>query len=325
MIRSKFYFALLAICSVFLLAWHSTSHAAYPDRTVRIIVTFGVGGGSDVLARLLGQKLSERWGQPVVIENRAGANGTIGLSAVVNAKPDGYTLVLYSASHVIAPYFIKLNYDPIAGVKPVAFLAAQPDLLVVSSSLPVHSVKELIALAKAKPGTLFLGSSGPAITGSLTVELLKSKFNLDIDQVVYKDGTPVVGLLSGDIQLMSTTMSILLPQIKAGKVRPLAVSGTERVAGLPDVPTMAEATGVAGFERGGNWYGLAAPLGTPDDVVETIYTDVATVMNAADFQEAVSKLGMLARPTPPKEFEKLIKEENAKWGGVIKSLGIQPQ
>ena len=325
MIRSKHYLVLLSIWSAIFLTWHSSSAAAYPDRTVRIIVTFGVGGGSDVLARLVGNKLSEKWGQPVVIDNRAGANGTIGLAAVVSAAPDGYMLVLYSASHVIAPFLYKMNYDPINGVKPVCLLASQPDVLVVDSSLPVRSVQELIAFAKSKPGQLNYGAQGAAIPGVLTMELLKQKAGIDVVQIIYKDATPVVGLLRKEIQMINTTMSILLPQVNAGKFRALAVSGTQRVSLLPNVPTLTEAIGLPGFERGGNWYGIAAPAGTPDNIIGTLYADLATVMKPPEFQDTLSQQGLLAMVNTPKEFDNLIREESAKWGSVIKSLGIQPQ
>lgn len=328
MVRSKFYFALISIWSAFFLTWPSSSEAAYPDRAVHIVVTFGVGGGSDVLARLVGNKLSEKWGQPVVIDNRPGANGTIGLGTVVSAAPDGYTLALYSLSHVIAPYFYKVNYDTITGIKPICLLAEQPDLLVVNSSLPVTSVQELIALAKSKPGQLNYGSYGTAIPGTLTMELLKKEGGLDIAQIVYKDGTPVVGLLRGETQIIITTMSTLLPMVNAGKFRALAVSGTgkQRLATLPNIPTLAEATGLPGFDRGGSvWYGFAAPPGTPDDIINKIYADLVIVMKSPEFQDTLSKQGLLVTVKPPKEFDTFIKDENARWGTLIKSLGIQPQ
>lgn len=327
MARSKCYFALISICSAFVLTWHSSSEAAYPERAVHIIVTFGVSGGSDVLARLVGNKLSETWGQPVVIENRPGANGTIGLGTVVSAAPDGYTLALYSLSHVIAPFLYKVNYDTITGIKPICLLAGQPDLLVVNSSLPVRSVQELISLAKSKPGQLNYGSFGTAIPGTLTMELLKREAGLDIAQIVYKDGTPVVGLLRGETQMINTTVSTLMPMINAGKFKALAVSGTgnQRLAALPNVPTLAEATGLPVFERGGVWYGIAAPVGTPDDIISKIYADLVIIMKSPEFQDTLSKQGLLVKVNTPKEFGNFIRDESAKWGTVIQSLGIQPQ
>ena len=325
MIRAKCYSVALSIWSATFLTWHSFSEAAYPERAVRIIVAYGVGGGADLVARVVGGKLSEKWGKPVVIENRTGANGTIGLAAVVGATPDGHTLALYTSTHPIAPYLYKLNYDPITGIKPVSLLAAQPDVFVVNTSLPVRSLQELISLARSKPGQLNYGSAGAAIPGALNIELLKKKAGIDIVQIIYRDGTPVDALLRGDIQMINTTMSILLPQVNAGKFRALAVSGKQRVAALPSVPTLAEATGLEGFDFGGIWYGIAAPRATSDGIVNKIHADLVAVTSLPDVQETLAKLGVQVIVNTPKEFDNLIKQESANWGAVINSIGIRPQ
>jgi len=323
--QSRYYFSLFALWSALFLIWHSPVEAAYPERTVRIVVSTGPGGGADLLARVVASKLQEIWSQPVVIDNRPGGNGTIGLATVVHAKPDGYTLALYSSLQADAPLLNKLDFDAINGIEPISVVAIQPDILVVNSSLPARSMKELIALAKASPGKLKYGTAGVAVQSTFALELLKKEAGVDILQVSYKQGW-VEALLRGDeIQMFYMGIASSLEQIKAGNFRALAVSGNSRAALLPDVPTMTEATGLSGFENTGNFYGIAAPKGTPDEIINKVNEGLVAAVNDPAVKATLLKMGFQAGANKPKEFDKMIREENAKWAPIVKSLGLEPQ
>ena len=264
----------------------------FPARSVRLIVPQSAGGGADILARTVGQKLSEAWGQPVVIDNRPGAAGIIGTEAVAKAAPDGYTLLMGAIStHAINPSLYKtLSYDPVKDFAPVTMVATAPLLVVVHPSLPVNSTQELIALAKAKPGQLFFASAGSGNSAHLAGELFKTMANVDLVHVPYKGATPAeTDLIGGQVSVMFSSILSALPHAKAGKMKALAVTSARRSSIAPDLPTVAE-SGVPGYDVN-PWYGLFAPAGTPRAIVERINRDVARILAQPDVRQRFATLG----------------------------------
>ncbi len=296
----------------------------YPSKPVRIIVGFAPGGGTDVVARVIGQKVGEYWGQGVVVENRAGATGTIGADVVAKAPPDGYTLLMgHVNSHAIAPnLFRKLPYDALKDFAPVSYVGYVPNVLVVHPSVPAHSMKELIALAKSKPGGLNYASSGTGSTQHLAGEMFKLIAGVDIVHIPYKGSGQAIGdLLAGVVAMNFDTMPPVIDHIKGGRLRALAISTPRRVGQLPDVPTFEE-EGMLGFDVT-NWYGVMAPAGTPKDVVAKLNADINKAMREPDVRARLEQVGTQLRETRPEEFEEFMKAEVAKYAKLVKDANVR--
>jgi tripartite-type tricarboxylate transporter receptor subunit TctC len=296
----------------------------YPAKSIRIVVPFPPGGFSDVFARIIGAKMHESWGQQVVVDNRPGAGGNIGADIVAKSPPDGYTLVMGTiGTHAInATLFSRLPYDPIRDFAPVAFVVGADGLLVVHPSLPVKSTKELIALARNKPGALTYASAGAGTTSHLAGELFKSMTKADITHVPYKGNVPAItDLLSGQTTMLFATLPTVLPQVQANRLRPLAVLGSTRSAALPAMPTLAEA-GLKGFEVS-NWTGVFAPAGTPAAVVTKLNAEIVRVMRLPEVQERLPKQGLTFTPGSPQQFAAFVKSEKDKWGALVRAIGAK--
>jgi tripartite-type tricarboxylate transporter receptor subunit TctC len=321
--------ARILACCCTLLAFSGAAPAAaqedYPSRPIRMVVGFPPGGGTDVMARLIAPKLSEAWGQQVVIDNRTGATGTIGAGIVAKAAPDGYTLLMgHASSNTIAPsLFSKLTYDAEKDFTPVTLAGSVPHIIVVHPSLDVRSVKELIAHAKANPGQLTFPSAGNGSTPHLAGEIFKMMTGVNLVHVPYKgSGQSVQDLLGGQVKLAFDTTPTVMAFVKTGKLRPLAVTSPRRLASLPDVPTVPEA-GVAGYEFS-SWYGLFAPAGTPAAIVRKIHAEVARAQNTRDVKARMEQLGADETRTPtPEAFAAMVKSELARYAKVIRTAGIR--
>jgi len=317
-------FLQLLIASLMLVA--GSLHAQdYPNKPILLVVPFAPGGSSDFLSRLIGAKLTEAWKQQVVVESRPGGAGNIAMDAVQRAKPDGYTLILgHVGTLAVNPaMFAKLPYDPIKGFVPVGMIATVPTLLLVNPSVPAKNFKEFLALAKAKPGTIYYGSAGNGSSGHLAMEYLKQAANIDLTHVPYKGTGPMVtDLLGGQTQATFTGATPLIPHIKQGKLRPIAVGGTKRIAALPDVPTVAE-SGLPGFETS-QWYGILAPAGTPDAIVKKLNTELNRILKSPEVVERMTADGSVPQGSTPEEFAKFIDSEQKRWGQVVKTANIKP-
>jgi len=298
--------------------------ADYPTRPVMLVVAFTPGGPSDVLARILGRKLHELLGQPFVIENRPGAGGNIAAEAVANAAPDGYTLLMGNNSILAtnASLYRKINYDPERDFLPVSLIGTQANILVLNSSVPAHSLAELIALAKAKPGQLNFASSGHGAAAHLAGELFKAEAKIDIVHVAYKGAAPALqDVIAGHVQMMFATAASVVGLIRDGKVRPLAVTTPKRTAILPDVPTVAE-LGIPGFDAT-TWHGLVAPAGASKDVIGALHYGTVTALNDPAVRKSLTDLGVDIVGNSPKEFDAYIKAEIPKWSAVVKASGAR--
>jgi tripartite-type tricarboxylate transporter receptor subunit TctC len=298
---------------------------AWPQKPVRIIVPFAPGGASDLMPRLVGEKLAAMWGQPVVIENRPGAAGNIGMEAGARAAPDGYTLLAApNGNLVVNPHmYSKLAYDVFRDLAPVTRIAAVQNVLVVHPDVPANTMKELVALARAKPGALNFASPGNGSQAHVGVELLKQRLGLDLVHLPYQGVGPAMkDLLGGRIQLMLAQVPSALPHIKAGKLRALGVASPAPLATLPDVPTLAASADLPGFEAV-SWYALMAPAGTPRDVVGKIHSDVAKALQMADVRERLSGMGAEPSGESPGELAARIKAEYERWGEVVRKANIK--
>ena len=285
----------------------------YPNRPIRIVVPYPPGGGTDVLARLVGKYMNESLGQPIVVENRAGANARIGMDVVAKSPPDGYTLMAIAAG--------PLNEDNMKSFAPIALMAAPSYLLVVHPSVKANSVRELIALAKSQPGKLAYGSTGGGAASHLATELFRVMAGIELLHVPYKGVGQAVGdLLGGQVQMMIAPAQAVVPQVKSGRLRALAVSGAMRLSTLPDLPTIAEA-GVPGYEALG-WFGLMVPAGTPAEILTRLNREVNRILTLADVRERLLELGADPASTTPAQFGEFIRRENAKWGKLIQEQGI---
>jgi tripartite-type tricarboxylate transporter receptor subunit TctC len=292
---------------------------------VRVIVPFAPGGASDLMPRLVGEKVAAIWAQPVVIDNRPGAAGNIGMEAGAKSPPDGYTLLAApNGNLVVNPHmYSKLAYDVFKDLTPVTRIAAVQNVLVVNPEVPAASMKELIALARAKPGTLNFGSPGNGSQAHVGVELLKLQLGLDLVHLPYQGVGPAMkDLLGGRIQLMLAQVPSALPQIKAGKLRALGVASSAPLAALPEVPTIAAAAGLPGYEAV-SWYALMAPAGTPKDIVEKIHSDVAKVLQFPEVRERLAGMGAEPSGEAPAELAKRIKTEYDRWGEVVRKANIK--
>ena len=299
---------------------------AYPAKPVRMIVPFPPGGATDLLARVVAQKLGEGLGHQVVVDNRPGAGGTIGSRLMLDAQPDGYTILMSSVStHAIGPHlYAKPPYDPMKDFTAITEVSVTPTVLMVSATLPVASLKEFIALAKARPGKLNYGSSGVGTQFHLSGELLKLLTGIDMAHIPYK-GTALVypDLFSGQVSLMFDTLSVAIPFIRAGRVKALGVTGAKRTPTLPDVPTIAEA-GVAGFNAD-LWLGVWGPAKLPPDITEKLASEIARLLKLPDVRERLAAQGMEAVGSTPPQFAEFVRRENAQWSKVVRSAGVKAE
>ena len=297
----------------------------YPIRPIRMIVAYPPGGGTDIVGRLMAQKLSENLGQNVVVDNRGGATGNIGTELAARATADGYTLLMgnVAPNAINVSLFKKLPFDPVKDFAPVSLVAVTPNILVVHPSLAVKTVKDLITLAKAKPGALNFPSAGTGSSSHLAGEMLKSMAGIDMVHVPYKGGGPaLIALLSGQVQLMFATLPAAMPHVKSGKVRPVAVTTSHRSQALPELPTIAE-SGVPGYEAA-TWYGLLAPAGTPKAIISALHGQVVRIL-ASETRQRLLAQGFEPAGSSPSEFASYIRAEIVKWAKVIRDAGIQPE
>jgi tripartite-type tricarboxylate transporter receptor subunit TctC len=297
----------------------------YPQRPIRVIITVAPGGGADITARMIAQKFTDAWGQQAIVDNRPGGNGVVGMEIAANANPDGHTLVLGTIGPVAVnpSLYAKLSYDPANGYAPVARAVSALNVLVVHPSLPVNSVKDLVSYARANPGKLNFGSSGVGFADHLAGELFNSMAGVKMSHVPYKGGAPaMIDLVSGNVQLIFATMSTALTQIKANRIRALAVTSSKRIDQFAELPTVAEA-GVAGFAVD-NWYGVLAPRGTPKEIVGRLHAEINRALGMNDVKERLAGLGIFPFTAPtPKAFGDYIKAEIAKYAQVVKSAGVR--
>ena len=296
---------------------------AWPSKPVKIIVPFAAGGATDVVARLLAQKLTDSWGQTVVVENRAGAGGNIGGDVVAKSPADGYTLLMTSGSIVTAnPYIYKtMPFDAARDLMPITNVATGPQVIVVNPNVPAKDLRELIALAKASPGKVNFGSAGVGTQTHLAAENFLYSAGVDMTHVPYKgESAAITDLMGGQIQLATPNLGAAINLIKEGKLRALAVTSKERSAQLPDVPAAAEV--LPGFENAG-WFGLMAPAGTPPEVIEKIYRDSAKVLLSEEFRGKLTQQGMMPVANSPADFGAAIREESARWAKVVQQRGLK--
>jgi len=304
----------------------ASSASGYPSRPIRLIVPFPPGGSTDILARALGEKLSQGLGQPVVIDNRPGAGGSIGAEAAARAAPDGYTLMMgHLGTLAVNPAIYKnLPYDPVTSFAPVSLMAIVPSVLVVNPSLPVTSAAELIAYAKAHPGKLAYGSAGSGSTSHLTTEYFKLVTGTDILHVPYKGVGPMLtDLVSGQLSMGLNGAPAVMAHVSAGRLRPLAVTSAKRLEALPRVPTLDEA-GVRGFDASG-WYGVVAPAGTPRAIVTKVNAEIGRAMQTPELRSRLDNEGALPAAGTPEAFGAFIRAEIARWDAVLKRAGVQQQ
>ena len=320
MYRLAFFGLLIAITS----SWATESRSqSFPSKSVRLIVPFPPGGPADVLGRVYAEKLSAAWSQPVIVENRAGAAGNIGSDMTAKAAPDGYTILLIASSHVInSALYDKLPYDPIKDFTPLSQVAYYSLVLVAHPSVPAQSVSELVALAKAQPGKLALVSAGNGTPTHLTAELFRTAAQIDFLHVPYKGAAPATNdLLAGQGQLMFNNPVSALPHVTAGKLKALAVTGTQRSALAPDIPTIAE-SGYPGFEAG-TWYAFLAPAGLPLEISKKLSMDIVAITKQDDLKARFAKMGIEALGSTPEQLTEVMQADLVKWSAVIRNANIK--
>jgi tripartite-type tricarboxylate transporter receptor subunit TctC len=307
-----------------LLAFSPFARAEYPDRPVRLIVPFPPGGSNDVVGRLVAQQLSIKLGQQVYVDNRAGAGGTIGTEACATAAPDGYTICVISIAHAVNPALYTLKYDPIKSFTPISIFATGPNVLVVNPTSPIRSVKDLVALAKEKPGELNYASAGVGSFQHLGAELFKLQAHVNLTHVPYKGGGPAMqDVIAGHVKIMFSSLVQTTPFIKSGQLIALGTGGAKRNPVLPDVPTIAEA-GVPGYVAD-NWWGLAAPAGLPQPLIDKLYAATQAALKAPELQAQFEREGAATVVMTSAEFADYIKIEITKWGQVVKEGNIHAQ
>ena len=320
--------ASLARCALAaLLIGHAGAAAAqpaYPAKSIRFVVPFPAGGPLDIVARAIGQELNKSWGQPVIIDNRPGAGGNIGADAVAKSAPDGHTILMGAVStHAINPtLYSKLPYDPIRDFAPVTLVTSVPNVLVVHPSVPARTVKDLVSIAKARPGQLNFASGSTGSAGHLAGELFKAMAGVDMVHIPYKGAAPaVVDLLAGHVSLMFDNMSSALPNIKSGRVRAIAVTTLKRSPMLPALPTISE-SGLRGFDIS-TWFGVFAPGGTPPAIVARLNAEIVRALATPEMRERLAALGAEPVGNKPEEFAAFIREEIPKYAKVIKASGAK--
>jgi len=295
----------------------------YPAKVVRIVIGFPPGGATDLVSRMMAPKYAGIFKQQFIVDNRPGANGVIGSDLAAKAAPDGYTIHLATiGSLVLSPATGKVPYDPLRDFAPISQAVALQNIFIVHPTLPARTLKELIALARAKPGALNFASSGPASPGHLAGELFKGMAKVNLVHVPYKGGGPaLIDLVAGHVEIFVAVISTAVPQVKAGKARALAVTGSRRAAALPDIPTVAEAA-LKGYEAT-NWYGYVAPSATPRAIIERLHKATVTVLDMADVRKGLIDQGIEAAPSSPERFAAYIQSETVKWTKVIQAAGIR--
>ena len=310
-----------ACCAALLACSYSATAQTFPAKPVRIVVGLAPGGGTDIVTRMVSARLGPAINQQIVVDNRPGAAGNIAAELVARRAPDGYTLLVTTASHAVNPsLYKKMSYDPIRDFAPITQLTAQPYVLVVHPSLPAKNVKEYIALSKTRKGGLTYASSGSGLLGHLAMELLKTMGKFEGTHIPYKGANPaLIDTMSGQVEAFFPTIISGLPQVKAGKVRAIAVTTAQRSALLPNVPTVAE-QGFPGYEVSG-WYGLLAPAGTPKDVVTYLNTEVVKVLRHPEMKERMANDGAIPVGNAPEQFAAYIRSEMDKYAKVVKASG----
>jgi tripartite-type tricarboxylate transporter receptor subunit TctC len=295
----------------------------YPSKPIRMVVGFTAGGTTDIIARVIGPKLTEAWGQPVVIDNRPGAGGNLGGDIVAKAAPDGYTILMGSVGPLAinATLFNKMPYDNLKDFAPITLVAAVANFLVVHPSIPATTVMELVALAKAKPGQLNFASTGNGTSAHLSGELLKQMAGIEMTHVPYRGAVAVNDLLAGQVQLMFATVPSVIQHVKAGSLRGIAMSSSMRISAMPEVPTVAEA-GFPGFEAS-SWFGLVAPAGTPPAIIAKINAQVVKTLREPEIKALMSGQGAEPVGNTPAEFAAYMKAETEKWAPVVKTSGAR--
>jgi tripartite-type tricarboxylate transporter receptor subunit TctC len=317
--------SVLFVAMIALPAGAAWAQSGYPAKPVRLVVPSSPGGGTDITARLLAPKLTERLGQQVVVENRAGAGTMIGTEVVAKAAPDGYTLLMGLSTLAINPaMYKKVPYDSVRDFAPISQVISAPNMLVVHPSIPAKTVKELIAFARARPGQLNYASAGHGTNPHLSMELFLSMTGLKVVHIPYKGLAPgIVDLLAGHVTLATATMLTGLPHVKSGRLRLLGTTGAKRAAVLPDEPTVAEA-GVPGYEAS-QWYGVLAPAQTPKEIITRLHAEITRILQAPDMREKLAADGTDPVGSSPDEFARYIKSELTKWGKVARDAGITPE
>jgi len=302
----------------------SAGAQTYPTRAIRMLVGFPVGGGADVAARILGPRMSESLGQQIIVDNRPGAGSSIASEIAAKAPPDGYTLVSIGSSHAVnAAMYPKLPYEPAAGFSGIVLVATSPVVITANPAVPVKNFKELVALAKAKPGQLNYGSAGVNGINHLAAELLKRTAGIDITLVPYKGvAQSLPALMAGEVQLMFASMPGSIIQIKAGRIRAIAVTSAKRSVSAPDIPTVAE-SGVPGYEAS-SWFAMLAPAGTPRAIVNRLNAEAMKAIQSAEIQEKLLTQGMDPAGSTPAEIDAYLKADIAKWTRVVREAGIKP-
>ena len=316
----------VAVCAVAMVHAAGAAAQAWPAKPIRLMVPFPPGGSTDIVARIVAQKLSERLGQPIVIENRGGAGGTIGTGIIAKSAPDGYNLAVASTStHVVAPsVYAKLDYDPVKDFAPVSLMAVSPYLLVVTPSLPAKTLQELIGLAKKQPGKLNYASAGVGSTTQLAMEMLKAASGTYMLHIPYNGNGPAgTALIGGQVDVLFGSLPALLPHAKSGRARALAVGTPKRSPSLPDVPTVAE-SGYPGFDAS-LWLAIMAPAGTPQPIIERLNKEIVALVGTAETRDALDKAGAEPLTSTPAELAAMIRDGVAKYAAVIKAAGIKPE
>ena len=314
---------LAAAAALMIAGGTALAQTAYPSRPVHLLVPFPPGGAVDIVARTIGDELSKRWGQSVVVENRPGAGGTIAAAAAAKAAPDGYTIILVASGHAIVSYlYPSLSYDPLRDFTPLAFVGSSPNMMLVRSDSPFKTVTDVVTAARDKPGQLSYGYAGNGTSPHLAGELLKYMTKVAITPVPYKGGAPVLAdLLGGHIPMSFNNIPESIGQVQAGKLRPIAVTTATRSPVLPEVPTIAE-TGLPGYDTG-VWWGFLAPAGLPADIKARLAKDIAAAVHGDAVRERLLKVGAEPVGGSPEFFDKLIQSDHEKWGPVIKAAGIK--
>lgn len=314
--QAKLYGLLLSVLAAIMAA---PAEAVFPDHPVRFIVGFAPGGGTDILARFVAQKLTEMWGSTVVVENRPGADGSIAADIVAHAQPDGYTIVWISNSHTVTPSEYKLNYDALKSFTPITIAATAPELFMVNKTVPVKTLKEFIEYAKVNPGKLNFGSSGAGSSPYLDMLNFMKRTGIVMVHVPYKGSAPAqVALLGNDIQVRFADVASTLSEIRADKLNALAITSLKRSSLLPDIPTVAEAAALPGF-TGGVWFGALAPAGVPKDISDKLNADMVTAIRSPSVQEQYAKLGFETGADTSEDMANVIKSDMAKWSDILSS------
>ena len=315
--------AIVWLAGLLMIAAGGVAAQAYPVKPLRMIVPFPPGGATDLIGRYLGLRLGEIFGQPFVIENRGGANGTLGLDAAAKAPPDGYTLVIGQTGNLtISVSLVKVGYDPVRDFSPLTLVVSSPHVIAVHPALPVRSFKDLVALAKAKPGQLNYASSGSGSPGHLGVELLKKSAKIDLVHIPYKGAAPgFTDLIAGHVAIFFTSSLSTQQFTKSGRVRILAVGSAQRSPSLPDVPTIAE-SGYPGFEVS-SWWGALGPAGMPREIVSRLNGEIVKIMSSQDARDRMAALGADIVTNSPEQFADYVRTETVKWGQLIKETGAR--